>query len=1562
MKKKVLAVAVLMFSSGVLASFKIAAIPDTQRMTQYYPERFRNEMRWIRDHVDSENIAFLTHLGDVVDDDENVQWAAANDAMNYIDEAGIAYSICLGNHDYDTKGPGYAPPRDVGTTKFTNYFGSVRFSGEPWYVGTGPHGLCSAQVFSAGGRDWLHLNVEYMADDEELLWAQRMLDAHPTLPAILSTHAFLKPDGTLGGSDSQKGLVSNGGAAQWSKFVSHNDQIFLVLNGHYFIKDTSDGVAHLTLVNDYGHDVFFQCIDYQYEDDNDHFRILEFDLANNVIHARSYSPYNDSYLTDPENQFDLSIDFDSRFDFSPREDVVTIQAANITVVENNTDNNSTSVTVSIPNGQSTSAFSVVEPGSTNYAEHSNGDYFVKIGSRSEDDLLNGILIACVAQNGRVNLDGNLHYHLAQATTDSHGDYYIATADVVGGSEKDVNVNAAYFPFTGKWASGRLLSISNGSPTWAFVGSEDIHLGENLTQLPQGTISDTNLLARPGGLWSETDGDRGVWNLEIPGEDSMQDGVLLVCGGRNENNFAMASPWPDGSGWQMAEKGSGGGGTTTECDPLNFAYVPYSTANIVAGRADGDGQVLSGTGGFSITRLEKGRTRLDIDGHSPADGTLIVSSELDGYSVDDFTTCEPEGDHWVVENRDLPGAGLAGSSSAQFSFLFVPFAAPPARPGPGSGSDYYSVEWAGGDGLWLESNNWVNADYADFRGVPGWVVGNPLNTAGRTNRDWSASHAFINGGIARITPDSVPDGRVGALDVGSATSATLEISADLVVKGETTLGAGSLAGSTATINQTAGNVVLGTAPALGFRTYFGRGAGESVYNLSGGTLSTFADYDHFGRSGTGTFAFNQTGGTYRKVGGRELKVAVDSGVSASVNVADGLFECGADWLWVGVRGHGEFNQTGGDVRIKRLSMAHDAGATGTYRISGGSLVVTNAISGSQADSKAARFVVSGSGASRIETMRFYGWDDVLRVELDGGGSTLIRVSSDAGGTYDSAYADLRKCRLEVDSLPGFDAPDGSVFDVLWSEGDLIVGDDDPAHDMLFTNQADSVRFDWRVVRKDGGKMLQLVAGEGPVYDGVYALGLRKDFPITDAAQTQINVSGGIAFDPSSQSGGAFARLYLVNRTDVVGKRGLYAIDLANESYSGLLAMDGASPELKYPADVAVDASGTAYVTYNYAPAVWKIEDPLSTATSTRMLANYGADGGDDDPECLALVPNGFDGGFAAGADLVLFDSGIDANENEGIGIVDAASTAASPAYSNLWNDAGGGSDDALRGDASEFDGHLYFVRTTLESADLDGKPRAYVSRIDSAGTLERVFLDIDPAAISTLDDAMAINPVDGSLWLNVQDVHGSDPERRNIYRVDLAHAAPLGGGDYLAEVGLAIWNTGHNLGKNGMAISPDGRQLATACPDGQDRVVVYDIVSQTPFTDWAEEYGLRGADALSTNDYDGDGLGNLYEYGLGGDPTNPSSQGILPTFGTDGGGTNGFRYVYPRRSDPASGIAYHLELTTNLVSGVWTNAGYETVGAGPIDSEFDAVTNRIPAAAEDEQYIRLIIEETFWFEQ
>ncbi len=118
--------------------------------------------------------------------------------------------------------------------------------------------------------------------------------------------------------------------------------------------------------------------------------------------------------------------------------------------------------------------------------------------------------------------------------------------------------------------------------------------------------------------------------------------------------------------------------------------------------------------------------------------------------------------------------------------------------------------------------------------------------------------------------------------------------------------------------------------------------------------------------------------------------------------------------------------------------------------------------------------------------------------------------------------------------------------------------------------------------------------------------------------------------------------------------------------------------------------------------------------------------------------------------------------------------------------------------------------------------------------------------------------------------------------------------------------------------------------------------------WAHVHGLAGGPA--GND-DGDRLNNLYEYGLGGDPTNMADTGILPTFGLDGGL---FEYRYPRRTAPDSGLLYSLELADDLVAGIWRSSGYVETGVGMINAEFEAVTNAVPMAGKTNAFIRLKI--------
>lgn len=132
-----------------------------------------------------------------------------------------------------------------------------------------------------------------------------------------------------------------------------------------------------------------------------------------------------------------------------------------------------------------------------------------------------------------------------------------------------------------------------------------------------------------------------------------------------------------------------------------------------------------------------------------------------------------------------------------------------------------------------------------------------------------------------------------------------------------------------------------------------------------------------------------------------------------------------------------------------------------------------------------------------------------------------------------------------------------------------------------------------------------------------------------------------------------------------------------------------------------------------------------------------------------------------------------------------------------------------------------------------------------------------------------------------------------------------------------------------------------------------------YSRWVAGFGLSGPDAAYAMDFDGDGLANLGEYGVGGDPTDPANLGVLPT-GSIGeeSGTNWFSYTYPRRSDFwLAGLEYATETRTNLLEGAdWTNENFGVSGVGETGGSLDYVTNPIPILGESARFARLAIEE------
>jgi hypothetical protein len=271
-------------TTAPVENFTIIVLPDTQHYSEGYPLIFDNQTQWIVDNIGNMNIIFVTHEGDIVDNNVIIEWENANHSMSILD-GNTPWAVLPGNHD----------GANVDLTNYNTYFPYSRFSMEDWYGGAYlDNNANNYELFSMGEDDYLIFHFQYHPSDAVLAWANDTIDTYSTRRVIVVTHDYLTTSGTR----------STEGDHIWNSFVSHHaDQIFLVLCGHNHDEnrraDTVDGyVVHQVLA------------DYQDEPNggNGWLRILEFHPAEDKIYVKTYSPRLNQYQTDSYSEF--TIDYD----------------------------------------------------------------------------------------------------------------------------------------------------------------------------------------------------------------------------------------------------------------------------------------------------------------------------------------------------------------------------------------------------------------------------------------------------------------------------------------------------------------------------------------------------------------------------------------------------------------------------------------------------------------------------------------------------------------------------------------------------------------------------------------------------------------------------------------------------------------------------------------------------------------------------------------------------------------------------------------------------------------------------------------------------------------------------------------------------------------------------------------------------------------------------------------------------------------------------------------------------------------------------------------------------
>lgn len=105
------------------ADFTFAVIPDTQGY--WSPERqpmARTQMEWLRDNRAGLNLAFASHLGDIVNTPTSTaEWEAASQTLGILDTGGVPNSVIPGNHDYSDITTGAA-------VQYQQYFPVTRYA------------------------------------------------------------------------------------------------------------------------------------------------------------------------------------------------------------------------------------------------------------------------------------------------------------------------------------------------------------------------------------------------------------------------------------------------------------------------------------------------------------------------------------------------------------------------------------------------------------------------------------------------------------------------------------------------------------------------------------------------------------------------------------------------------------------------------------------------------------------------------------------------------------------------------------------------------------------------------------------------------------------------------------------------------------------------------------------------------------------------------------------------------------------------------------------------------------------------------------------------------------------------------------------------------------------------------------------------------------------------------------------------------------------------------------------------------------------------------------------
>lgn len=292
-------------------AFTLVALPDTQVYSLRYPGLFNAQTAWIANHVRALDIRYVFHLGDIVNNNTDIEWMRAWEAMSWLNDV-VPYAIAPGNHDYGPSGDA-----STRTTLFNDYFPFETTRAMPSFGGAYQAGQLdnTYHLFSAGGHDFIVMALEWGPRDEVVKWANEIMQAHPERLGILIVHAYLNNNDLRYDHTDKTHPQSynpheyalkdvNDGEELWQKLVSRH-RFVMTLNGHVL----GDGAGYLASKTELGNTCHQMLSNYQMRNlgGEGYLRILQV-LPNKRVNVFTYSVLYDRLLDEPDQTLSFELD------------------------------------------------------------------------------------------------------------------------------------------------------------------------------------------------------------------------------------------------------------------------------------------------------------------------------------------------------------------------------------------------------------------------------------------------------------------------------------------------------------------------------------------------------------------------------------------------------------------------------------------------------------------------------------------------------------------------------------------------------------------------------------------------------------------------------------------------------------------------------------------------------------------------------------------------------------------------------------------------------------------------------------------------------------------------------------------------------------------------------------------------------------------------------------------------------------------------------------------------------------------------------------------------------